>query len=323
MIHNHSASSDSRPAVRPCGPAAKRAAFLLLAFVLSGCCAAKPLEPSRIIDTHIHLYDTSRPQGVPWPGKNEPILYKPHLPADFAAIAKANDVKGTVIVEASGWVDDNQWLLDLVKDDPHYVGIVGNLWPGKPDFKENLERFAKDKRFRGIRPRVDAPLTLTAEGVLADLQLLADKGLTLDIITSRSTLEQVAIVAEKIPNLKIVINHLAGVKVDGKEPDAIWTTRVKACAKHPNVYCKISGLDQQDGSRPAATALAFYTPVLNVLYDAFGEDRLIYGSNWPVTNLRSDYATHRYLVVAYFRPKGQAVLDKVFWKNATKAYGLE
>ena len=264
-----------RRATRPIRSAAKGFVLLALAVALSGCCAAAPAEPQQIIDTHIHLYDTSRPAGVPWPRQNEPILYKPHMPADYAKVTQANGVTGTVIVEASGWVDDNQWLLDLVKDDPHYLGIVGSLVPGTPDFKEHLNRFAKDKRYRGIRARVGENSPLAADAAIADLKLLADKGLTLDVIMSRTSLAEVDVIAKEVPNLKIVINHLAGVRVDGKTPDPSWVNAVKVCAKHPNVYCKISGLDQQDGNRPASTKLEFYTPVHDVLYEAFGDDRLV------------------------------------------------
>lgn len=304
--------------------------FFLFAVLLAlaACDSTPTARTPRILDTHIHLYDTARPQGVPWPGKSDTVLYKPHLPADYEAVARANGVTAAVIVEASEWTEDNQWLLDLVKNDPRYIGIVGNLRPGADDFAKHLDRFAKDDRFVGIRPRIDPPLKLTDDRVIADLKRLADKGLALDMLVhggagDEGTLAQLAVVAQRVPNLTIVINHLAGVKVDGNAPDPKWVERVKACAKHRNVYCKISGLDQQAGRTPAVTDLAFYKPVLDALWDAFGEDRVIYGSNWPVTNVRITYGEHLKLIRDYVAGKGEAAANKLFWKNAVRAYRLK
>lgn len=297
-------------------------ALFVLAISSMGC-AAKPIAPARIIDTHIHIYDTSRPQGVPWPYKKDVALYEPHLLADFEKVAKANGVTATVIVEASDWVEDNQWLLDLTKNDTHFIGIVGNLLPSTDDFAANLDRFAKDRRFVGIRARTNKPgFKMTDEKYLADLAKLADKNLSLDMLVHGGTLEDLAIVAAKVPNLRIVVNHLAGAKVDGEEPDAKWVAQIKALAVHKNVHCKISGLSQQSTTKPAPMDVNFYRPTLDVLWEAFGEDRLIFASNWPVTKMGGDYAGELRMTREYFAEKGQAATDNVFWENADRVYRL-
>src|SRR5664279_768305 len=84
-----------------------------------------------VIDTHIHVYDPTRPQGVPWPPKNLDILYSPHLPARFVTLTEKLGVVGAVVVEASPWVEDNHWVLDVAKDNPIIVGFIGNLELGK------------------------------------------------------------------------------------------------------------------------------------------------------------------------------------------------
>ena len=300
--------------------------LLVAFFVLTLChigCAAKPVAPVHIIDTHIHLYDTARPQGVPWPPKGDQDLYKPHLPADFVKVAKANGVTATVIVEASDWVEDNQWLLDATKDEPHFIAFVGNLIPSTEDFAKNLERFAADKRFVGIRGRTNnKAIKLTDERYIADLGKLAEKNLSLDLLAHAASLEDITSIAARLPKLRIVINHLVGARVDGKEPDAKWVAQVKALAANKNVYCKVSGLSQQSVTKPAPMELDFYRPTLDVLYDAFGEDRLIFASNWPVTAKGGDYAGELRMTLEYFAAKGQAVTDKVFWQNASEVYRL-
>ena len=94
--------------------------------------AADPPPPIRVkhmIDTHIHLYDTEREGGVPWPPKEDTVLYKPHFPQEFKNVSKPSGLTGVVIVEASHRLEDNRWMLDLVKDDDYFVALVGNIDP--------------------------------------------------------------------------------------------------------------------------------------------------------------------------------------------------
>ncbi len=113
--------------------------------------SAEAAAPVPIIDTHVHLYDPTRPQGVPWPDKTDATLYKPTLPDRFRSVTKGLGIVGMVEVECSPWVEDNQWVLDIAAKDRIIVGTVGNLDPTKPDFRKHLERFHRNPLFRGIR----------------------------------------------------------------------------------------------------------------------------------------------------------------------------
>ena len=126
-----------------------------------------------LIDTHTHFYDPSRPQGVPWPPREDKLLYRPVLPKDYRALPVPRPVTGTVVVEASPWLEDNQWVLDLAANDPFIVGLVGNLPVGTKEFAGHLKRFAANKLFRGIRIR-DRKLegTLDDPAFVGDLRLL-------------------------------------------------------------------------------------------------------------------------------------------------------
>ena len=104
-----------------------------------------------IIDTHIHLFDPGRPQGVPWPPKDNAVLYKPALPDRYRKIATPLGIVGAIEVECSPWLEDNQWVLDVAAKDTIIVGTVGDLEPGKPEFRKQLERFHRNPLFRGIR----------------------------------------------------------------------------------------------------------------------------------------------------------------------------
>jgi len=104
-----------------------------------------------IIDTHTHFYDPTRAQGVPWPPKDDPLLYRRVLPEHYRALPKPSPVAGTVVVEASPLIDDNEWILDLAAGDPFIVGFVGNLPVGNGDFLRHLNNFSHNPIFRGIR----------------------------------------------------------------------------------------------------------------------------------------------------------------------------
>ena len=104
-----------------------------------------------IIDTHTHFYDPARPEGIPWPGADEELLYRTVLPGHHRALAAPEGVTGTVVVEASAWLEDNQWILDLAADEPWIVGLVGHVDPNRPEFKTAIDRFAANELFCGIR----------------------------------------------------------------------------------------------------------------------------------------------------------------------------
>ena len=276
-----------------------------------------------IIDTHTHFYDPSRAQGVPWPGKQDKVLYQTILPKDYRAQPVPQPVAGTVVVEASAWVEDNQWILDLAAKDPFLVGLVGNLPVGTPEFAALLKRFAANPIFRGIRIGHGALKTgLTQPAYLADLRRLADHDLELDINGGPALLLDAAKVAGEIPALRLVINHVANVKIDGQTPPVEWRAGLRAAAAHPRVFCKVSalveGTSRSDGTAPRA--VDFYRPVLDAVWQAFGEDRVIYGSNWPVSNRFASLATVQGIVTDYFTAKGPGALAKFFSGNAAAAY---
>jgi len=272
-----------------------------------------------IIDTHIHLYDPSRPQGVLWPSPDDEVLYRTVLPEHYKALAVPEGVTGVVIVEASEWVEDNQWILNIAINEPLIVGFVGNLQLGSEDFEKNLNRFFVNPLFRGIRPRGSSIKNIEPKS-LTDIERLAGKNLSLDLLVGPGDLSDVAYLAKRIPELRIVINHIAGVRIDGKAPDPAWVEGMQMAAENPGVYCKVSGLVEVTQNKPAPTDVGYYTPTLDVLWDAFGEDRLVYGSNWPVSERFADYATVQKIVMEYFKGKGQGATEKYFWKNSKAAY---
>lgn len=275
----------------------------------------------KAIDTHTHFYDPTRPQGVPWPPKSETLLYQPYLPAQFRTLTEPLGVVGTVVVEASPWVEDNQWVLDLAKENPNIVGFIGNLKLGQPEFAAQLRRFTQNRLFRGLRIGERA----IAEGIGqrafdSDLQRLGEQRLTIDVIGGEALLPNVVRLAKLAPKLRMVIDHV---------PFAAWDNNVAAMRKAlaevaalPNVYAKVSNVVRRVDGR-VVEDLSAYRPALDGLWELFGADRVVYGSNWPVSERVAPYAIVHKIVAEYCQSKGKAAAEKFFWKNSRAAYGWQ
>lgn len=285
--------------------------------------AAQP--PAEVIDTHTHFYDPTRPGGVPWPGRDDRVLYRPVLPAEYRRLAAPLGVTGTVVVEASPRVEDNDWLLALAKDDPLLLGVVGRLLPTDADFARHLARLTAEPKFRGIRINAgEALAALDAPAQLDRLKALRDAGLTLDVNGGPDVLPLAARLADRLAGLRVVVNHLANPLIDGRDPPAEWLDGLKAAAAGKTVWCKLSALADSTRRREqrAPAEAAFYRPVLDAAWAAFGADRLVFGTNWPVSDHYAPLARVVALAADFVRGKGDAAYRKVMAANAREAYAL-
>jgi L-fuconolactonase len=274
-----------------------------------------------IIDCHTHFYDPTRPEGIPWPQKGTP-LYRPVLPKHLRELKQFRRVTGTVIVEASPRLEDNAWLLELAQDDPFIVGIVGHLDPGTADFGKNVKRFAANPLFRGIRISSGLVGEFLKKGMFADLKLLAENDLALDVNGGPDTPALVGRLAKELPALRIVQNHIGNVRITADAPPRDWQEGIRAAASEPNVFCKISALVEgaaRDGKK-APGDLAFYKPYIDVVWNAFGAERVIYGSDWPVCESAADYETMQRIVMEYAFAKGDQATRDFCSLSAKRAY---
>ena len=281
-----------------------------------------------IIDTHIHFYQPSRPGGVAWPPAVNTTLHRDVLPPEYKALARRHGIVAAGIVEASDRDEDNRWVLDLVRDDPFFTFFVGQLEIGSAGFTENLERLATDARVVGIRSFLWSPPAITLDAAQRrDLHELARRGMTLDIIT-RGTMNpkpQVEALCTTVPGLRVIIDHLGGAQ--GATPAQEWERAIRRLADRcPNLSMKFSSFYDMyqvgDGNSPwiAPPDLAAYKAHFDVLMTAFGPDRLVWGSNWPVSDLGGGFAEQIELAEDYLAPFGEQVRDKVMFRNALSFY---
>ena len=284
-----------------------------------------------VIDTHIHLYDPFRPGGAPWPRKDNAALYKTSLPSRYRPIAQPLGIVGAIEVECSSLLEDNQWVLDVAAKEDIMVGTVGRLVPGTPEFKPNLDRFHKNPLYRGIRYGLgrQAGREFDRPEFVADLKALADADLVLDTANpSVSLLADVVRVSDRVPNLRVVIDHLPQM-LPPTEPAAraSYDASMKAFRDRPQIYVKVSEvLRNATATIPKGaddtirTDLEFYRPRLDEILDVFGIDRVLYGSDWPNGDQWLPVPVGFKIVQEYFMSKGQAAAEKYFWRNSVTCY---
>jgi L-fuconolactonase len=293
---------------------------------------AASASPFPVIDTHIHVFDKTRAGGMPYPrdmpGGGEPPQGHVALPGRYKLVASPFGVVGAIIVEASPRLEDNFWILDVAKDNPIIVGLVGRIDPMDAAFPKNLERLVKNKLFIGIR---DGQLTLGLDKpeYLANLKRLADADCSLDVDTPSQGIaapERLLKIHDKVPSLRLVMDHLPGVTYRLKEYSdraamQTYVAHLKELGQRPQVYIKLSEVVRTfDGK--VATDLTVYKEWLDELWSIFGEDRIMFGSDWPQSESveYNSYPNVIGVARAYVSSKSQTAMEKVFWKNSTKPY---
>jgi predicted TIM-barrel fold metal-dependent hydrolase len=278
-----------------------------------------------VIDSHIHLFDTSRPQGVPWPTKQDGILFQPALPGRYRKIAEPHGIVGAIEVEASPWLEDNQWVLDLAAKDKIIVGTVGDLEPGKPEFRSQLDRFHRNPLFRGIRYGNiwgrDLGKELAHPDFVAGLRAVAEADLSLDTANQTPGLISAALrVTDLVPNLRVILDHLPQMKLPTNNAELkAYRADLRKLGERHQVYVKVSEVFRRvEGRIPRE--LSFYRNTLDEIFGTFGEDRVIFGSDWPNSDQWLPFADGLTLVREYFLAKGHNVAEKYFWRNSLVAY---
>ncbi len=289
--------------------------------------SAREAEPAPdvapVLDAHIHLFDPTRPGGIPWPAPEDAVLYRPALPERFAALACRLGVRAAIAVEASPLRADNDWLLATAAGDRRIVGVVASLDPAAQDFPRELARLRAHPLLVGIRSGNlwgrDLARAVADARTLDHLRLLADSGLTLDVANPDcALLEAVVAVAERIPELRIVVDHLPAWDGLGNGHERCMAL-LAALGRCPGVYAKISEIPRRvGGSIPGDPE--FYRPLLEQICAAVDEDHLIFGSDWPNSDRWLPYAETFALARGCMGGLSLRARRKFFWSNALAAY---
>jgi L-fuconolactonase len=298
----------------------QRRAFIAGAAAMAGAPALAQPVTVPVIDTHVHLFDPRRPQGVPYSGPKGqppqlalPQTYRQQIPGTF--------IVGAIVIEASPWIEDNLWILERANSDTLFVGVVGNLDPSKPEFGEYLNRFSKDPLWRGIRYarvwQMDNGRQVLKPGMAEGLKLLAQAGQTLDMANPSFDLLRGALLAmDAAPDLHVVMDHMPSL--DPKpESQQLYNSLIAELSQRPNFAIKLSQVMHKDENGATVTAPRAR---LDQLMAAFGEDRVMFGGDWPNSVGTATIPVALSLMRDYFSGRPSIQAEKYFWRNSQRIY---
>jgi len=279
-----------------------------------------------VVDSHIHLFDPTRPVFTGYMGSQAyRALNKPSLPSMYEPLARPEGVVGAIVVESSSWIDDNLWYLDVCRADPFMVGVCGSLDPSRADFGQYVNHFARDPLYRAIRSsrfysEEGGKVTLKLDQV-ANLKHLAQADLALDTANPSMGLMQAnVLLADAIPSLRIIMDHLPSFDptTDGR---AAYEVVVKDMAARPNIFVKLS--EVYHPRLDNGVIVKDWQPLkdrLDFLYGLFGEDRVIFGSDYPNSYGVATIPEEVGLMRRFFADKPRVQAEKYFWRNSARVY---
>lgn len=274
------------------------------------------------IDAHQHFWRYSA-QEYGWIDSQMAVLKKDFLPANLAPLLNAAGIEGTVAVQARQTLAETDWLLELAGQSPLIKGVVGWVELRSPNLAEQLQKFSRRPKFKGVRHVVqDEPddQFMLGSAFVRGIGLLAEFDLTYDILIYPKHLPVACRLVDKFPRQPFVLDHIAKplIKNNILTP---WEADIRRLAEFPNVYCKVSGMVTEANWQQWQPA--DFWPYLDVVFEAFGPQRLMFGSDWPVCTLAGSYAQVVNLLADYTRRLSAAEQAAVWGETAQRFYRLD
>ena len=251
------------------------------------------------------------------------VLKRDFLPEDLAAECRANGIEATIAVQADQSENETLFLLDLAEHNPIIAGVVGWVDFCSPLVAERLTFFSRYKKLRGFRHIAQSDPDdrfLVREDFMRGIAHLQRFGFTYDILIYPKQLPAALELVAKFPEQKFVIDHLAKPAIKSNTITA-WAPQMRTLAQNPNVYCKLSGLVTEADWHKWSNE--DFEPYLDVVFGAFGPERLMFGSDWPVCLLAASYGQVKQVIEDYLSDHSSAVKEMIFGRNATNFYGLK
>lgn len=274
------------------------------------------------IDSHQHFWRYEA-QLHAWITEEMSILRRNFLPPDLIPELQANGVEGCIAVQAAQSEEETMFLLGLADHYSQIKGVVGWANISAPDFVERLEYFTRFKKLRGFRHIVQSEPDdrfLLREDFCRGFGNLQSFNFTYDILIYPKQLDSAIEFVEKFPGQRFVLDHLAKPSVRTGEIQP-WAKNIRLLATNTNVYCKLSGLvTEADWNNWRA---ADFLPYLDVVFDAFGPERLMFGSDWPVCLLAARYQQAVSLITDYIRNLPLVQREAILGWNAISFYDLD
>ena len=274
------------------------------------------------IDSHQHFWRYN-PARDAWITDQMAALKHDFLPEQFAAECAANNIDASVAVQADQSENETNFLLELAKRNDRIAGVVGWVDLLSPRVAERLEHLSHFEKLRGFRHIAQAEKDdrfLARDDFVKGVAQLRQFGFTYDVLVYARQLPAAIELVPRLPEQRFVIDHLAKPEIKARKTEP-WAAQMKEIARNKNVFCKVSGMvTEADWSNWKPEDLK---PYLDVVFEAFGADRLMFGSDWPGCLVAASYRQVKQLIEDYVKGYSQADKDKIFGGTAARFYGLK
>jgi L-fuconolactonase len=273
------------------------------------------------IDSHQHFW-IYNPIRDSWIDESMKVLRRNFLPEDLYPIIKEQNIDGTITVQADQSEDETNFLLKLADENDWIVGVVGWIDLTGNDIEQRLEHFSSQKKLKGFRHIVQAEPDsnfMLNEKFQNGISRLKHFNFAYDILVFPHQLPAAIKLSEKHPEQKFILDHIAKpfIKKNEIEP---WASEIKELARNKNVFCKISGIVTEADHKNWKPEDIY--PYLDVVFESFGYDRLLFGSDWPVCLLAGTYKQVINLIEEYTRNISSEDKEKIFGMNARLFYNI-
>lgn len=272
-----------------------------------------------VIDSHVHFWEYDKKRDA-WMD-NMKTLQQDYLPTTLAGTLKRNGVAGCIAVQADQSELETLFLIELAKTNDIIKGVVGWVDLQKDNIEKRLQYFSQYPGIKGWRHVVQGEPDdfLLRPAFQKGVRALQTYNYTYDVLIYPRQLKAALEFVSKFPEQKLVIDHCAKPDIAGKNID-VWAAAMKEIAQQPNVCCKLSGLFTEAKWKQWSPA-DFY-PYLDIVFNAFSTDRLLFGSDWPVILVSGVYVQWKSLLEKYMEDFDFEDKEKVFGKNAIRFYNL-
>ncbi len=274
------------------------------------------------IDAHQHFWKYE-PSEYAWIDESMAALRRDFLPADLRPLLRRAGVDACVAVQARQTLEETRWLLELAEAHPFVAGVVGWVDLQSPDLRGQIEGLAPRRKLVGVRHVVQGeadPRFLLRPEFCRGIAQLAELELAYDILIYPRHLPVAAEFAERFPDQRFVVDHLAKPEIRSGEIRS-WSREIRRLAALPNVSAKLSGL-VTEADWQAWTPVAL-RPYLDVAFESFGWERLMVGSDWPVCTVAADYGRVMRVVSDYLGARPKEEQDAVLGGNARRFWNLD